>query len=180
MTAINPEIAQLIRFADCQTHGMLGATAIADDDKRRQVISTFIKRRLQGAERLKDTLPQRRLRKSALEECLRAIRRREEDCYCPTTLILAATKGTRGLCTVCQRAREALKLWIEVERLINRRLEIQRDYFTVICAANKGIASATPPAEAPPLTHGNIMAALEVSRAMDSQDNVGNSAKKTG
>jgi hypothetical protein len=180
MPRLDPEIAQLSRYIDLETHEQFGKTAIVDDAERRHVISGFIKRRLQQAEKLKDTLPQRRLRKSAIAECLQAIKRREDDCYCPKTLIQGATKGVKGLCTPCQRAQEALRLWIRVEQLINERLELQRSYFTAICTANKDVASVAPLPEAPPLEPGTVIAALQASREMDDTDNAGHAANKFG
>lgn len=180
MPAIDPVMAKMIRVMDSEGHGETEMTFIADDEERRKAVSDFVKRRLQGAEKMKETAPQRRLRKSGLEQCLRAIRKREDDCYCPTTLILASTKAGKGLCTPCQRARDALQLWIQVEKLINRRLEIQRDYFTAICSAHKEVVHPPPPAQPVDLEPRDVVAAIEARRALDDENNASFAAKKTG
>lgn len=180
MAKIDPEMLQLARYIDSESHQQLGMTAIVDDEERRQRVSDFIKRRLHQEGKSKETTPQRMLRKSAMQECLDAIKQREEKCYCPTTLILATTHKMKGLCNPCQRARDALNFWIDVERLVNARLQIQRDYFTAICSANKDVANPPLPAEPLPLEPGNVIAALEAKKAMDNENNARNAAQKTG
>lgn len=178
MAKLDPEMLQLVRYLDNESHGQIGMTAIADDEERRQRVSDFIKRRLHQEGKSKETRPQRNLRKSAMQECLDAIKNREDKCYCPTTLILATTHKIKGLCNPCQRARDALNFWIDVERLLNDRLKLQRDYFVAICSANKDVANPPLPAEPLPLEPGNVIAALEAKKAMGNEKNARNAAKK--
>lgn len=179
MPRLDPEIAQLARYIDLESHEQLGKTAIADDEERRQAVSDFIKQRLHQESKSKETPRQRRLRKSAMQECLEAITKREENCYCPKTLVLTSIKKSKGLCTACERARDALKFWLEVERLLNDRLKIQRDYFTAICNAHKEAVRPQAPADLPALEPSTVVAAIEASRAMEDDKNARNAAKKT-
>lgn len=177
---MDADTLQLVEYLDSEIKEAGVVTAIPDGDAQHRAATAFIRRELRQAGKVKDTLPQRRLRKSAMEACLEAIKVRADECHCYPKAN-AATQAIRGasykLCTACLRAQEAYRLWIQVEQLITKRLQIQREYFSAVLNAQALLPVALSPVVKLPLTPAIAVKALEVTKAMQEEEN-GNSATR--
>lgn len=183
MPKMDAETRQLLRYLDSEVNGEDVIAVIPHKNERQRIAATFIQRQLQQAGKIKETRLQRSLRKNAMEACLEAIRVRKDECYCYPKAN-AETRAVPGapskLCTACMRAQEALRVWLQVEHLITKRMEIQREYFSAVCNAKALAPTEAVPPEKIPLKPSTVVKAIEVTRAMQAEEHADNAAKQTG
>lgn len=169
---------RLVRQLDYDVNGAANIASITDEEERAKAVAVFIKRRLVQGGKVRESPLQRKVRRNALEECLLALEVRADTCTCTDKAGKGA--GSPRLCPACVRAHDAQRLWIDMEHLIIKRMQIQREYFSSLCAARAmSVSPAAAPAGRPALSPATVVKALEVTRQIEEEDNARHRAEKT-
>ena len=155
-----------------------------DDKEQTDTAIDFLHRRMKEANTVDDLdLPlQQEVAKKGMRYCISVLGHWEKNCVCLTPAKLAAedqkeqkpgrAKPSARLCPACQRARNALRIWVQLERLSVERLEIRRRLFTTVASAQKKMAPPAPKKVERVLDPGMMVKALQERRS-DSSMRIG-------